>query len=193
MMLRTTILAVAIGFAAAPIAAAVPPVTTTSAAVDPVLLAMARELVATMHVSTQMPEMMRPTMMRMMSGMAAGRVAAGAPAPTRAEQEHIDSAMSMMADEVGRLLNGAMPQTVESAALAYAHNLSITDIEAATTAYRTPAGQSMLAKQPQLMAEMSNSTQAALMKPIMAQMPAIIAKIKAAQGDAPTAVPATGK
>lgn len=193
MMLRTTMLALAIGLAAAPVTASVPPPLVASASVDPVRLAKARDLVEVMHIGTQMREMMRPLMMRMMEGISVGRIAAGAPTPTRIEQERANNAMSMMADEVGRLVSGSMPQIVESAALAYAHNLTAPEIDAATAFYRTPAGQSILARQPQIIADMNNSTQAALLKPMMAQMPAIIARVKAAQGETPSATPVTGK
>lgn len=193
-MLQTTLTTLAIGLATASVTAAVsvPPATST-ATVDPVRLAGARDLVEAMHVGAQMRDMMRPFMMNMMKGVAAGRAAAGAPAPTRAEQERTDGAMSMVADEIGRVVNRAMPQIGEAAASTYARNLTAAEIEGATAFYRTPAGQAILAKQPQIMADMNNATQAVLLKPMMAQMPAIVAKIKAAQGDAPATVPATGK
>ena len=166
------------------------------APVDPVRLGKARELVEVMHLQSQMHDMLRPMMMRMMSGTALGARAAGAPEPTRAQQETRDRGMTIMADEIEKIFTEVAPQMTEAATRAYARNLTTAELAATTAFYRSPEGQSVLAKQPLIMADMGNASQSIMLQPMIARMPAIIARVRAASDSVPlpqAPVQASGK
>ncbi len=194
-MLPVAIAAALLGAASAYSSPAIS-VSSAEAPVDPVRLEKARDLVEVMHLQSQMHDMLRPMMMRMMSSTALGARAAGAPEPTRAQQETRDRGMTIMADEIEKIFLEVAPQMTEAATRAYARNLTTAELAATTAFYRSPEGQSVLAKQPLIMADMGNASQSIMLQPMIARMPAIIAKVKAASDGAPlpqTPVQAAGK
>ena len=170
----------AIGFGtpaalSASVPAVLPPAT---AAIDPVRLAKARELVGIMHLDDQLGDNFRPMMARM-ANAAGGIRPPNLPQPTAAQTAQRDAVLAVVADEMEAVIVRAMPQILDAAAQAYARHLTTAELDAATAFYRTPAGASFAAKCGAISGDLGVAMQAMLVQPMVARLPAILARVKA--------------
>ncbi len=72
-----------------------------------------------------------------------------------------------------------MPRLIDAQASLYASVYSLSELRGLVTFYRSPTGQAMIAKMPQLLQAASAQAQAILVRPMLARMPATLAKVKA--------------
>lgn len=196
--MRTTRIAVAFAFTLAltlPAAAQTPAPATaaTTAAPDPARLAAARELIEAMRMRDQLRRMTGPMMNQMMQGAIAGMTKSSPPlAANRAADPYFDERLrrvtNIVATELTTSFEQMMPAPMQSYSAAYARVYTERELKAQTEFFRSPIGQTIAAKTPDVMVAASGDMMKTLM-PRMAEMTermkALGPKIEAALADLP--------
>lgn len=196
--MRRTRIAVPLALAFAPLfpAAAQTPVPapdTTIAAPDPARLTAARELIEAMRMRDQLRRMTGPMMNQMMQGAIAGMTKSSPQlAANRAADPYFDERMrrvtNIVAAELTTSFEQMMPALMQTYSAAYARVYTERELKAQTEFFRSPIGQTIAAKTPDVLAAASKDMIATLM-PRMAEMTermkALGPKIEAALADLP--------
>jgi len=177
-----------------PAAAQVPvPASAVVAAPDPARLAAARELIEAMRLRDRLRLMTGPMMNQMMQGAIAG-MAGGSPqfAANRAADPYFDERMrrvtKIVSSEVAANFAQMMPDLMETYSAAYARVYTVTELKAQTEFYRSPVGQTVAAKTPDVMAAATGDMMKTLLPRVAAmaeRMKALGPKIEAALADLP--------
>ncbi len=163
------------------------------AAPDPARLAAARELMETMRIRDILRQMTGPMMDRMMQGMIAG-MASSSPqfAADRAKDPYFDERMrrvtKIVSAELGNTFAQMMPDLIETYSNAYARVFTLAELKGQTAFYRSPVGQSVAAKTPEVSIAAVGDMMKTLMPRLQAmqqRMEALKPKIEAALADLP--------
>ena len=198
--MRTTRIAVTLALASVPLLPAAaqtpaPEPATATAAPDPARLTAARELIEAMRMRDQLRRMTGPMMNQIMQGAIAGMTKSSPQlAANRAADPYFDERMrrvtKIVAAELTTSFDQMMPELMQAYSAAYARVYTERELKAQTEFFRSPIGQTIAAKTPDVMAAASKDMTGTLM-PRMAEMAermkALGPKIEAALADLPPA------
>lgn len=188
--MRRSLFAAALIALAAPAAIAQTGPAAVTAAPDPARLAAARELMEAMRISDMMDAMLRPMMDNMVKQMV-DAVTSASPemAAERARDPHFDERMRRTSRVVGTemqaFMREYMPTMMEGYAKAYAQVFTMAELRAQIAFYRSPVGQAVARKTPELTVRASGDVMGSMMPALMARMQGMEAKMKAALADLP--------
>lgn len=165
-------------------AQASPPVSGTSAAVDPRALSAANQLLDAMHyrsIADNMFEQMRrsmPAMMRQGAAAAINNNAKLDDAQKKAALVKVDSELPQALAAMDAVFSDTTmhDEIMQATAELYARHYTVDELQQIAAFYRTPVGAKMLATMPQLMAESMKAGQAIVAPRINAVMQKMQAK-----------------
>ena len=167
------------------------PASATAQAPAPARLAKARALFTLMHLDTMMRQSMDGAMAAVKASVveaAAASVPGGRDALARdpALRAKVDRGVKVMTDAMPAMLQDLLTPMLDSVTVAYARQLTDAELDRAIDYYRTPEGQSLLAKVPAIMRDPAVvDAQQRMMRAMTERMPALAAKAKAAMDAAP--------
>ena len=179
--------AVLIAFASPAAMAQAAPVT---AAPDAARLSAARELMEAMRITDTINAMVRP-MMDNVSRQMIDSLTKASPdmAAERARDPHFDERLQRMSavtgSELQTFFREFMPTMIEGYAKIYAQNFTMAELRGQIAFFRSPVGQAVARKTPDLTVAASGDLLGSMMPALIARMQGMEAKMKAATADLP--------
>lgn len=141
-------------------------------------LAAAREVVELSRVRDYMGKAIDAMIDQSMKGVVGGLTEANG-VKTAHDKARLERVMAIYNAHMRAGLKTDMPRLIDAQASLYASVYSLSELRGLVTFYRSPTGQAMIAKMPQLLQAASAQAQAILVRPMLARMPATLAKVKA--------------
>ena len=175
-VMKRWIVAVALIVAVAPPAAAQSS-SAVSTAMTPERLAAAREVVELSRMRDYAAKSVDQAMQQM-TAKVLGELSGKAGIDAK-DKPKFDRAMGIYVKDMRDGIQQDLPKFIDAQAEIFASVYTLSELRGLAAFYRSPAGQAMVAKTPQLMQAVTARSYDLLIKPMMARMPATIEKVKA--------------